>query len=580
MTGVISSDQPAVRRRSPLQAEIRLMPGTPFYERQRDMDEFLLAQDPDSMLYNFRKAAGLPTLGAAPMTGWDADECKLKGHTTGHYMSGLALAYASTGDERFRSKLEYIVGGLRECRDAFAASGRTAPGFVSAYDEEQFDLLEQFTKYPEIWAPYYTLDKIMAGLLDAYELAGIEQAMDILKPLGDWVWNRLSRLDDEVRSRMWAMYIAGEYGAMIGTMVRLYRHTGDPHHLAAAKLFDNPALFEQMAAGRDELDTMHANQHIPQIIGALELYRETGDVRYYNIAENFECIVTGHHCYANGGTGEQERFHEADREIGYLTDKTAESCASYNMLRLTSALAGYAEDNRLSQLMDYYENTLFNHILMSFSHHPDGGTTYFLPLASGSTKYYERDENSCCHGTGMETRYRFMTQICSYEDPADDGTPGMLLVNLPVSCRLNGDEQITVSFTEDGKLTVRADCDMKRKLAVRVPAWCRDRFPQAVNGYLQYDTRLRAGESVTLELPMEVRQVPVESDQTYSCLAWGPYLLAAVTSGGEFISAPDPDELREVPDKPGEFTAGDNAFRPLYRIDEEAYHIYMKACQQ
>lgn len=74
-------------------------------EAQERMVKFLLAQDDDQMLYKFpHGAAGLSTQGAEPMTGWDADECKLKGHTTGHYLSGLALAYAATGDERILEK--------------------------------------------------------------------------------------------------------------------------------------------------------------------------------------------------------------------------------------------------------------------------------------------------------------------------------------------------------------------------------------------------------------------------------------------------------------------------------------------
>ena len=98
---------------------VRLAEGTPYAEAQERMVKFLLAQDDDQMLYNFRTAAGLSTQGAEPMTGWDADECKLKGHTTGHYLSGLALAYAATGDERILEKINYMVSELRICQKAF-----------------------------------------------------------------------------------------------------------------------------------------------------------------------------------------------------------------------------------------------------------------------------------------------------------------------------------------------------------------------------------------------------------------------------------------------------------------------------
>ena len=190
--------------------DIRLTEGSWYWEAQQRMNEYLLSLDIDQHLYNFRKACGLSTKGAPPMTGWDEDSCKLKGHTTGHALSGLALAFAVTGDERFRDKVKEMVDGLAECQEAFAKSGNVKEGFLSAYDEEQFDLLEKFTKYPEIWAPYYTLDKIMSGLYDAYTLAGNEKALEIEKKLGDWVYARLSRLPQSQLNRMWSMYIAGE----------------------------------------------------------------------------------------------------------------------------------------------------------------------------------------------------------------------------------------------------------------------------------------------------------------------------------------------------------------------------------
>lgn len=559
------------RTHPPLKS-IRLLAGTPFYDGQQHMLSFLAKQDTGSLLYNFRRAAGLPTGDSEPMTGWDAEDCKLKGHTTGHYLSAVSLAYAACGDEVFKTKAHSVVEGLAECQRALAASGRVHPGFLSAYDEEQFDLLEELTKYPEIWAPYYTLDKIMAGLLDAYELAGISLAKDVLEPLGDWIYERLSRVPARRRAEMWDTYIAGEYGAMIGTLVRLYRISGRKEHLEAAKMFLNPKLFDPLRNGRDELDSMHANQHIPQIIGAVELYAVTGDVSYLDIARSFLRIVTEHHCYAIGGTGEEERFRAADSECSYLTEKTAESCASVNMLRLSSKLFEY-ESSACSSLMDYYELTLFNHILMSYSHCDDGGTTYFMPLAPGSCKHYETEENSCCHGTGMESRFRFMTYICSYEGSGEDS---VLRVDLPIPSVIDDEEKLTVMASEDVRLTITAGADMKRELAVRIPAWARDSFPEAEDGYV-YCGRLKAGEAVSFDLPLKLRVIPAASDSRYYNMAIGPYLLAALSDSKEFMH-PDISGLSENADGAAfSFTDGSTCFEPLYRIDKENYHIYFRS---
>ena len=558
------------RTHPPLRS-IRLLPGSPFYDRQKDMLGFLAAQDTDNMLYNFRKAAGLPTGDAEPMTGWDAWECKLRGHTTGHYLSGISLAYAATGDEQFRNKASAIVEGLAECQRAFAESGKVRPGFLSAYDEDQFDLLEELTPYPEIWAPYYTLDKIMAGLLDAYVLAGIARAKEILEPLGDWIYERLSRVSDEQRARMWDTYIAGEYGAMISTLVRLYRISGKKEHLDAARMFENARLFDQMRENRDELDSMHANQHIPQVIGAMELYAVTGEKGYFDLARNFFRIVTGHHCYCIGGTGEEERFRAADSECSFLTEKTAESCASVNMLRLTSRLSEY-EPSGCCGLMDYYEHTLFNHILMSYSHCSDGGTTYFMPLAPGSCKHYETEENSCCHGTGMESRFRFMKDIFSYEGSGDDA---VIRVDLPIASCVDDEEKLTVSFSEDGRLEIEAGADMTRKLAVRIPTWAREDFPEAESGYICCG-RLKAGETAAFDLPMKLRMMPAASDNSYYSIEWGPYLLAAVSDRKDYLSPRVSEVDEDVSGGQHVFSAGDIRLMPLYRVDEENYHVYFR----
>jgi DUF1680 family protein len=205
--------------------------------------------------------------------------------------------------------------------------------------------------------------------------------------------------------------------------------------------------------------------------------------------------------------------------------------------------------------MDYYERTLFNHILMSFSHTADGGTTYFMPLAPGSCKHYETEENSCCHGTGMESRFRYMSDIYSYEDK--DGR-SLIRVELPVSSVLDDEEKLTVRFDDDGRLAVHADADMKRELAVRIPEWARDEFAEAEDGYL-YFGKLGAGEEVSIDLPMQMREITA-SDERYYSLACGPYLLAAVSDSEEYV---DP-------------YAEGTELKPLYMIDHEHYHIYFK----
>lgn len=181
--------------------------------RDRD-EEYLLSIDDDQMLYNFRAAAGLDLHQAAPLEGWDAPDCNLRGHTTGHYLTALAQAYASSEKTEFKNKIGYMIRELGKCQEAMEKSGKFSPGFLSGYSEEQFIKLEELTTYPTIWAPYYTLHKIMAGLLDCYQLARNEEALNICKKMGGWVYNRLKRLSKDKRNEMWSLYIAGEFGGM------------------------------------------------------------------------------------------------------------------------------------------------------------------------------------------------------------------------------------------------------------------------------------------------------------------------------------------------------------------------------
>lgn len=394
-----------------LDAEIKLTEGSAFYSSQENMLEFLLSVNDDQMLYNFRKASGLSTKDVEPMSGWDAPDNQIRGHTTGHYLSALALAYRATANHKVKEKAIYIVESLEECQNSFSEQANVHEGFLSGYSEEQFDLLEKYTTYPTIWAPYYTLHKILAGLLDCYRLVHIQKALSVAVNLGMWTWNRLSRLSHDQLTKMWSMHIAGEFGAMNAVMAELYMITDREEFLRCAKLFDNERLFDPMLQKKDVLGGMHANQHIPQIIGAMKLYEATGEQKYYDIAEFFWNTVVSGHCYANGGTGESEMFRESGKIGALLNQSTIETCASYNMLKLTKELYQYTAS---VSYMDYYERTLLNHILATQDEKETGESTYFFPLGPGMKREF-LFENSCCHGIGMESRFKYREAVYYYD---------------------------------------------------------------------------------------------------------------------------------------------------------------------
>ncbi|MEC0328090.1 glycoside hydrolase family 127 protein [Paenibacillus macerans] len=568
---------------------VRLEADTEFAAAMNRSLEYLLSVDDDQMLYNFRAAAHLDVKGAKPMTGWDAPECNLKGHTSGHYLSALALAYSATGgNPAIKDKMDYMIAELGRCQNVMSELPGYHQGFLSAYSEDQFNLLEEYSTYPTIWAPYYTLHKIMAGLLDCYTLAGNKHALVMCVRLGDWVYRRLSQLSKEQRQKMWSLYIAGEFGGMNEVLTNLYLITQNRNYLAAAKYFDNEKLLFPMKENIDTLGDMHANQHIPQIIGALKLFEAEGEKAYYEAAKNFWRMVTEDHSYQIGGVGETEMFKEPGKIAAYLTDKTAETCASYNMLKLTKELFCFEPKK---EYMDYYERTLYNHILATEnSKKAEGGSTYFLPLAPGSCKKFDTHENTCCHGTGLENHFKYQESI--YFHDQDN-----LFVNLYIPSTLSWKEKgITVSQKRNrGEFaeTVQFFVDGGKVLNIRfrIPEWAAERSitvkmndeivaaPRQEDGYIQIQ-KVWEHDKVELIFPYTLRLVSTPDDARIKSVLFGPYVLAAIHEGADFITWPYSEEqfIGRMKKLEGEmsFTLGDMRFVPLYQIQDQRYHAYFK----
>lgn len=566
------------------EAEIRLTQGSLFYESQQNMLQYLLQADDDQLLYNFRTASGIDTRGAMPMDGWDAPDSQLRGHTTGHYLSSLALCYHSTGDHRIREKAVYMVESLGECQEAFSNMPDIREGFLSGYSEEQFDLLEEYTKYPVIWAPYYTLHKILAGLLDCYLYIHSEKALDIADRLGMWVWRRLSELSVEHLTKMWSMYIAGEFGGMNAVMAELFQITGRKEYLKCAGLFDNDKLFYPLEQKVDALCTMHANQHIPQVLGAMELYKVTGIKKYYEMSEFFWQTVVSSHCYANGGTGEGEMFHESGKIGALLNKDTAETCASYNMLKLTKEL--YQFSPKVSY-MDYYERTLYNHILASQDQRVTGESTYFLPLGPGERRKF-LFENSCCHGTGMESRFRYREGIYFFD------RKGSIYVNLFIPSEMYWKEQnvwirqyADRSFPE--RISIYVEGSGLNTIKIRKPCWAgqyrilvegkkTDIVPDE-NGYIIISHDFSQGIQIQVEFSYGFQLIRTPDEPDKAAVQYGPYLMAVLSEQKEFIRFSfDESNVAEkmyAMEAPLRFCCEEYEFIPLCEVGDQAYHVYV-----
>ncbi len=572
---------------------------TVFIEHRDKFLKGLANSNPDNFLYMFRNAYGQTQPdGAEPLKGWDSQETKLRGHATGHYLSAIAQAYASTSFDttlqtNFAVKMEYMVNTLYELSqlsgmplenggdnvtdpnavppgadkqdfdsDLSEEGIRTdywnwGKGFISAYPPDQFIMLENGASYgtgnDKIWAPYYTLHKILAGLLDVYEVSGNEKALEIVKSMGDWVYARLSQVPTKTRINMWNRYIAGEFGGMNESMAKLYRLTNEPRYLEAAQLFDNIKVFfgdaehaHGLAKNVDMLRGLHANQHIPQFLGALEIYRVSNTPEYYHIADNFWDKATNDYMYSIGGVAGARNPSNAEcftsqpatlYENGFSEGGQNETCATYNMLKLTSNL--FLFDQR-AELMDYYERGLYNHILASVAEETPANT-YHVSLKPGSLKRFgnaNMNGFTCCNGTALESSTKLQNAI--YFKSADNQS---LYVNLYVPSTLNWKENnVTITQTtafpkeDHTQLTITGNGTFD--LNVRVPHWATKGFFVKINGkkqkvtaipgsYFTINRNWKNGDKIELRMPFQFHLEPVMDQQNIASIFYGPILLAA-----------------------------------------------------
>jgi len=505
---------------------------------------FLQGLETDRLLHTFRLTAGLPT-SAEPLGGWEKPDVELRGHFTGHFLSGCALMSVSAGDPALRGKGNLVVAELAKCQKANgAASGN---GYLSAFPPSFFDRLKAGQK---VWAPWYTLHKIMAGLLDMYVLARNQQALDVVRGMAGWTKRWTDSLTDEDMARV----LRVEFGGMNEVLYNLYAVTGVKDYAAAAHRFDHEQLFGPLAEGRDELKGLHVNTQIPKIVGAARRYELTGDARYRRIAEFFWTQVTQHRAYATGGTSNDEHWRsDPDKLAGELGYSTQECCCTYNMLKLTRHLFAWSPEARY---FDYYERALFNGILGTMN--PKNGLTmYYVPLATGYWKVFASPRASfwCCTGTGVESFSKLADSIYFHDEDS-------LYVNLFMSSELDWEEK-GIHLRQDAALAIRGETRLRigtaqpvqLALRIREPYWTDGKMTVAVNGkpeaaarsggYWVVDRKWANNDEISVALPMTLHAHPMPDDDTLQAIMYGPLVLA-----GELGREGLTEEMRRGGDNP------------------------------
>jgi DUF1680 family protein len=534
--------------------DVRLLDG-PFKEAMEADARYLLVIEPDRLLSEFRTHAALPSR-APKYGGWESSG--LAGHTLGHYLSACSMEYASTGDTVFRNRVAYIVDELWACQQA---RQKTPPpglismtGYIGAIPRE--DSLWSEVAAGKIrshgfdlngaWSPWYTVHKVMAGLLDAWLYCDNARALEIEKQMAAWTATIVGHLPDSTLQKM----LGCEYGGMNDVLANTYALTGEKKWLELSYRFHDKRILDSLSLGFDDLAGKHSNTQIPKIVGCARRYELTADKRDSAIATAFWEIIVNDHTYATGGNSDYEYLGKARMLNDELTDNTTETCNTYNMLKLTRHLFAWHPSARL---MDYYERALYNHILAS-QEHATGMTTYFVPLRMGGHKEYSDSFNTftCCVGSGMENHVKYGETIYSR------GSDGSLYVNLFISSRLTWKErsvsieqQTSLPAADNTTLVFTTPHPTTFTLRIRKPHWSGEarllingvaQTPTTgTDGYLAIRRTWHNGDKLELQLPENFYTQAIPDNPNRIALFYGPILLA-----GE-LGDKEPDPVKGIP---------------------------------
>ena len=584
-------------------------------KKAQDLDAaYLLELEPARMLAYLRQSAGLDPK-AQGYGGWDGAGRQLTGHIAGHYLSAVSMMYATTGDVRFKQRADDMVSQLQEIqnaqKDGYIGALKDAKGVdgkVRFEDLSKGEIRSGGFDLNGLWSPWYVEHKLFAGLRDAYHLTGDKTALDVEIKFATWTESILANLNDDQIQKM----LATEFGGMNEVLADLYADTNDPRWLKLSDKFEHHAIVDPLSQGQDILAGKHANTNVPKMIGELARYEYTDNEADGKAAEFFFDEVSLHHSFATGGDGKNEYFGQPDKLNDMIDGRTAESCVSYNMIKMARTLFSLEPESRYA---DFVERADLNAILGG-QDPEDGRVSYMVPVGRGVQHEYQTkfDSFTCCVGSQMEAHAfhsygiydesgnkLWITQYApTTVDWASQGMKFEMVTDLPMG------DSATFKVTSGKKLAT---------LAFRRPYWVGPGFSVKVNGvavknvskpdsFIEVSRKWKPGDTVELILPKTLRKEPLPDNPNRMAIMWGPLVLAgdlgpeAARGRGrrqEGVAPPPAPEpapalvtaelnvdgwLKPVAGEPGAFRTAnvglkqDIVFHPFYEMPRRRYAIY------
>ena len=521
-------------------SDVRLLPSR--FQRNMQRDSAWIANIPvGSLLHSFRNTAGVFSakeggyMTMHHLAGWESMDCDLRGHITGHLLS--AMAYLSSAapvpsESSLGLKADSLIQGLAEVQRQYGT------GYLSAYGE---GLIDRNIQGKSVWAPFYTLHKILQGLIDQYTMCDNKTALDVACGMSNWAYNKLKPLSEETRQRM----LRNEFGGFNEAMYNLYAITRDERHLWVARFFYHNDKIDPLKAGNNDLGTNHANTFIPKLLGECRNYELFGDESSLRAASLLYNTLVSDHAFVTGEVSDKEHLFRPETQSKHLTGYDGENCCTYNLLKLADRLFCYEPDSKIA---DYYERALYNHILGQ-QDTLSSMVCYFTPLMTGGYRLYSTRDSSfwCCVGSGFESHAKYQSSIY-FGSEGQEGKGGRLLyVNLFIPSELNWDGTVIrqeTRFPESNKTVITvspapipAASTAGLTLKLRYPYWAAymkvngRKVKPASDGYVT----IKDTKRVAVEFGMTLREEPTKDDPSRVALMYGPIVL-----GGRLAEVANP----------------------------------------
>ena len=504
--------------------QVRLLPSR-FQENMKRDSAWMMSIPVNSLLQSFRNTSGAFSsreggyMTVKKLGGWESLDCDLRGHITGHLLSAYATLYAQTGSQAVKVKADSIVNGLAEVQQAYGRGG-----YLSAFAE---GLIDRNIQGKSVWAPFYTLHKIVQGMIDQYQMTGNEKALEMAKGMGNWAYNKLKPLSEETRKKM----IRNEFGGFNEAMYELYALTQDERYLWVARYFYHNEKIDPLKAGNPDLGTNHANTFIPKLLGEARNFELFGAEDSRKAAEFLFWTLVNDHAFVTGELSDKEHLFKPTEQSKHLSGYDGENCCTFNLLKLADHLFSW---NPSSQIADYYERALYNHILGQQD--PESSMVcYFTPLQTGAYRLYSTRDSSfwCCVGSGFESHVKYASSIYFHSDKD-------LYVNLFIPSKIDWEGTTftqQTSFPQSSTTTFTVDGNSKQfALRLRYPSWAtkmdikvngkKVKAVKGADGYVAISRLWKAGDKIEVQLGMQLREEATKDDASKVALVYGPIVMA------------------------------------------------------